>query len=115
MEKSRPWRHRGATASPFSCIPWWVKSQINPLPPTSATSNGNNNNSGENNQSLSRVQGCIISVQKSHTVEIFNNFKPLHDSSIHSIDRFFLEKKQELNTISISFINSFIDTYIFML
>ncbi|KAK8506485.1 hypothetical protein V6N13_016322 [Hibiscus sabdariffa] len=73
-----------------------VKSQMNPPPPTSATSNSNNSNGGENNQSPPRVYGCVIGVQRGRTVEIFNSFELLYDPSTHSLDRSFLEKKQEL-------------------
>ncbi|KAF5730415.1 COP9 signalosome complex subunit 6a [Tripterygium wilfordii] len=43
-----------------------------------------------------RVYGCVIGVQKGRTVEIFNSFELLYDPSSHSLDRSFLEKKQEL-------------------
>ncbi|XP_073027001.1 COP9 signalosome complex subunit 6a-like [Primulina eburnea] len=43
-----------------------------------------------------RVFGCVIGVQRGRTVEIFNSFELLYDSSTHSLDRAFLEKKQEL-------------------
>ncbi|MFS7922272.1 putative COP9 signalosome subunit 6, MPN domain-containing protein [Helianthus anomalus] len=44
----------------------------------------------------SRVFGCVIGVQRGRTVEIFNSFELLYDPSTHSLDRPFLEKKQEL-------------------
>ncbi|MFS7988876.1 putative MPN domain-containing protein [Helianthus anomalus] len=44
----------------------------------------------------SRVFGCVIGVQRGRTVEIFNSFELLYDPSTHSLDRSFLEKKQEL-------------------
>ncbi|KAA3471525.1 COP9 signalosome complex subunit 6a-like [Gossypium australe] len=81
-----------------------VKSQLN-LPPSltsassAATSNNNNNNSngGENNQQpLPRVYGCVIGVQRGRTVVIFNSFELIYDPSTRSLDRSFLEKKQEL-------------------
>ncbi|KAK5810664.1 COP9 signalosome complex subunit 6a-like [Gossypium arboreum] len=81
-----------------------VKSQLN-LPPSltstssAATSNNNNNNSngGENNQQKPpRVYGCVIGVQRGRTVEIFNSFELIYDPSTRSLDRSFLEKKQEL-------------------
>ncbi|MBA0786741.1 hypothetical protein Gotri_025603 [Gossypium trilobum] len=81
-----------------------VKSQLN-LPPSltstssAATSNNNNNNSngGENNQQPPpRVYGCVIGVQRGRTVEIFNSFELIYDPSTRSLDRSFLEKKQEL-------------------
>ena len=43
-----------------------------------------------------RVYGCVIGVQRGRTVEIFNSFELLYDPSTHSLDRAFLEKKQEL-------------------
>ncbi|KAL2245149.1 UNVERIFIED_CONTAM: COP9 signalosome complex subunit 6a [Sesamum indicum] len=43
-----------------------------------------------------RVFGCVIGVQRGRTVEIFNSFELLYDPSTHSLDRAFLEKKQEL-------------------
>ncbi|KAH1108706.1 hypothetical protein J1N35_012474 [Gossypium stocksii] len=81
-----------------------VKSQLN-IPPSltstssAATSNNNNNNSngGENNQQPPpRVYGCVIGVQRGRTVEIFNSFELIYDPSTRSLDRSFLEKKQEL-------------------
>ncbi|KAB2015557.1 hypothetical protein ES319_D08G033900v1 [Gossypium barbadense] len=81
-----------------------VKSQLS-LPPSltstssAATSNNNNNNSngGENNQNPPpRVYGCVIGVQRGRTVEIFNSFELIYDPSTRSLDRSFLEKKQEL-------------------
>ncbi|KAL6275453.1 hypothetical protein ACE6H2_019054 [Prunus campanulata] len=43
-----------------------------------------------------RVFGCVIGVQRGRTVEIFNSFELLYDPATHSLDRTFLEKKQEL-------------------
>ncbi|XP_073526073.1 uncharacterized protein [Phyllobates terribilis] len=43
-----------------------------------------------------RVFGCVIGVQKGRTVEIFNSFELLYDQDTQSLDRPFLEKKQEL-------------------
>ncbi|MFS7936292.1 putative MPN domain-containing protein [Helianthus anomalus] len=43
-----------------------------------------------------KVFGCVIGVQRGRTVEIFNSFELLYDPSTHSLDRSFLEKKQEL-------------------
>lgn len=52
-----------------------------------------------------RVFGCVIGVQRGRTVEIFNSFELLYDDSTHSLDRAFLEKKQELcNYIVTSFL-----------
>lgn len=80
-----------------------VKSQMNP---TAASHNNNNNNNtaaapngGDGVVSPPippRVYGCVIGVQKGRTVEIFNSFELLYDPSTHSLDRAFLEKKQEL-------------------
>ncbi|CAN6696405.1 unnamed protein product [Malus baccata var. baccata] len=46
--------------------------------------------------SCPRVFGCVIGVQRGRTVEIFNSFELLYDPATHSLDRAFLEKKQEL-------------------
>ncbi|KAG6756867.1 hypothetical protein NC653_026752 [Populus alba x Populus x berolinensis] len=43
-----------------------------------------------------RVYGCVIGVQRGRTVEIFNSFELLYDPVTHSLDRPFIEKKQEL-------------------
>ncbi|XP_078163173.1 COP9 signalosome subunit 6A [Carex rostrata] len=43
-----------------------------------------------------RVFGCVIGVQRGRTVEIFNSFELLFDPDTHTLDRAFLEKKQEL-------------------
>ena len=43
-----------------------------------------------------RVFGCVIGVQRGRTVEIFNSFELLFDPVTMSLDRPFLEKKQEL-------------------
>ncbi|RWW39588.1 hypothetical protein BHE74_00055071, partial [Ensete ventricosum] len=43
-----------------------------------------------------RVFGCVIGVQRGRTVEIFNSFELVYDPVTHSLDRSFLEKKQEL-------------------
>lgn len=43
-----------------------------------------------------RIFGCVLGVQKGRTVEIFNSFELLYDESTNSLDRAFLEKKQEL-------------------
>lgn len=50
-----------------------------------------------------RVYGCVIGIQRGRTVEIFNSFELLYDPSTHSLDRAFLEKKQELCSSSFSF------------
>lgn len=43
-----------------------------------------------------RVFGCVIGVQRGRTVEIFNSFELLFDPLTQTLDRAFLEKKQEL-------------------
>ncbi|CAJ2638586.1 unnamed protein product [Trifolium pratense] len=73
-----------------------VKSQMNP---SHAPHNNTVNNGGDSVVSSlpsSRVYGCVIGVQKGRTVEIFNSFELLYDPSTNSLDRPFLEKKQEL-------------------
>ncbi|KAM7252301.1 hypothetical protein ACFE04_024184 [Oxalis oulophora] len=52
--------------------------------------------SDEQQQPPVRVYGCVIGIQKGRTVEIFNSFELLYDPSTNSLDRTFLEKKQEL-------------------
>ncbi|XP_009601890.1 COP9 signalosome complex subunit 6a-like [Nicotiana tabacum] len=74
-----------------------VKSQSQPPPSSHSCSNGSG--SGADSPSASappRVFGCVIGVQSGRTVEIFNSFELLYDPSTHSLDRAFLEKKQEL-------------------
>ncbi|KHN20582.1 COP9 signalosome complex subunit 6a [Glycine soja] len=79
-----------------------VKSQMNPThAPPHTTTNNNNANGGDRGGVVPpplhpRVYGCVIGVQKGRTVEIFNSFELLYDPSTHSLDRTFLEKKQEL-------------------
>ena len=43
-----------------------------------------------------RVFGCVIGVQRGRTVEIFNSFELVLDPVSGTLDRAFLEKKQEL-------------------
>ncbi|GAU16354.1 hypothetical protein TSUD_117030 [Trifolium subterraneum] len=73
-----------------------VKSQMNP----SHAPHNNTVNNGVDGVVSSlpppRVYGCVIGVQKGRTVEIFNSFELLYDPSTNSLDRPFLEKKQEL-------------------
>lgn len=74
-----------------------VKSQMHPH----LGSHANNNiNDAEGVISppppVPRVFGCVIGVQRGRTVEIFNSFELLYDPSTYSLDRSFLEKKQEL-------------------
>ncbi|KAL0320945.1 UNVERIFIED_CONTAM: COP9 signalosome complex subunita [Sesamum radiatum] len=65
-----------------------VKSQS--LPPNSASA------ADASSLPPPRVFGCVIGVQRGRTVEIFNSFELLYDPSTHSLERAFLEKKQEL-------------------
>lgn len=81
-----------------------VKSQMNP---TLAPSHGNNAAAPNGADGVvstlpPRVYGCVIGVQKGRTVEIFNSFELLYDPSTHSLDRTFLEKKQELCLVFLS-------------
>ncbi|XP_027921986.1 COP9 signalosome complex subunit 6a [Vigna unguiculata] len=75
-----------------------VKSQMNPTLAPQHTNNAAAPNGGDGVVSPlpPRVYGCVIGVQKGRTVEIFNSFELLYDPSTHSLDRTFLEKKQEL-------------------
>ncbi|CAN4103839.1 unnamed protein product [Withania somnifera] len=66
-----------------------VKSQSQP--PSSQSSNG-----ADSPSVPPRVFGCVIGVQSGRTVEIFNSFELLFDPVTQSLDRAFLEKKQEL-------------------
>lgn len=72
-----------------------VKSQSQPPNPNpSSTPNGESSTSPP--PPPPRVFGCVIGVQRGRTVEIFNSFELLFDPSTNSLDRPFLEKKQEL-------------------
>ncbi|KAG5021157.1 hypothetical protein JHK87_017012 [Glycine soja] len=95
-----------------------VKSQMNPThaPPHTATNN-NNANGGDGVVSPPlhpRVYGCVIGVQKGRTVEIFNSFELLYDPSTHSLDRTFLEKKQELSKALNILVSSHCDFIMFV-
>ncbi|KAK6947169.1 Rpn11/EIF3F, C-terminal [Dillenia turbinata] len=68
-----------------------VKSQSNPPPTTTTTATATSPPSPP-----PRVFGCVIGIQRGRTVEIFNSFELLYDPSTDSLDRSFLEKKQEL-------------------
>ncbi|CAH1436309.1 unnamed protein product [Lactuca virosa] len=71
-----------------------VKSQSQP-----PTANGGDVTSASSSSPAlpsSRVFGCVIGVQRGPTIEIFNSFELLYDPSNYSLDRSFLEKKQEL-------------------
>ncbi|KAF1869727.1 hypothetical protein Lal_00017303 [Lupinus albus] len=75
-----------------------VKSQMNPpiSPHTTTTANGGD---AVASSTPPRVYGCVIGVQKGRTVEIFNSFELLYDPSNNSLDRPFLEKKQDLCSV----------------
>ncbi|KAK6934704.1 Rpn11/EIF3F, C-terminal [Dillenia turbinata] len=68
-----------------------VKSQSNPPPTTTTTATATSPPPPP-----PRVFGCVIGIQRGRTVEIFNSFELLYDPSTDSLDRSFLEKKQEL-------------------
>lgn len=87
-----------------------VKSQMNPPHlPAECTNNAASSSSDAAPSSSSlpstppRVYGCVIGVQRGRTVEIFNSFELLYDASTHSLDRVFLEKKQELCSVPFFF------------
>ncbi|KAM1697721.1 hypothetical protein ACFX14_028946 [Malus domestica] len=61
-----------------------------------AASSSSFSDSASASTSCPRVFGCVIGVQRGRTVEIFNSFELLYDPATHSLDRAFLEKKQEL-------------------
>ncbi|XP_022892222.1 COP9 signalosome complex subunit 6a-like [Olea europaea var. sylvestris] len=67
-----------------------IKAQSQPPPTSSAV------NDAVSSPPPPRVFGCVIGVQRGRTVEIFNSFELLYDSSTHTLDRAFLENKQEL-------------------
>ncbi|PON88855.1 JAB1/MPN/MOV34 metalloenzyme [Trema orientale] len=83
-----------------------VKSQMQPPPlppppidslsPPSDTAPSSSSSSSPSASPPPRVYGCVIGVQRGRTVEIFNSFELLYDPSTNSLDRAFLEKKQEL-------------------
>ncbi|XP_056164377.1 COP9 signalosome complex subunit 6a-like isoform X1 [Syzygium oleosum] len=74
-----------------------VKSQLHPPPSAhGAGSNGGADPSAPPPADPPRVYGCVIGVQRGRTVEIFNSFELLCDPATDSLDRAFLDKKQEL-------------------
>ncbi|PWA61637.1 JAB1/MPN/MOV34 metalloenzyme domain, Rpn11/EIF3F [Artemisia annua] len=74
-----------------------VKSQSQPPPHTCHhQQDDNSSSSSSTNPPSNRVFGCVIGVQRGRTVEIFNSFELLYDPVTNSLDRGFLEKKQEL-------------------
>ncbi|ESQ54636.1 hypothetical protein EUTSA_v10025688mg [Eutrema salsugineum] len=72
-----------------------VKTQLNPPASSCATGNGPSTGDAMLLQNP-RVYGCVIGAQRGRTVEIFNSFELLFDPSTDTLDRSFLEKKQEL-------------------
>ena len=72
-----------------------VKSQLNP-PSTSNQRSATSDGGTVSPPPPPRVYGCVIGVQRGRTVEIFNSFELLFDAENNSLDRPFLEKKQEL-------------------
>jgi COP9 signalosome complex subunit 6 len=72
-----------------------VKTQLNPPAASCATGNGSNNADAMLLQNP-RVYGCVIGLQRGRTVEIFNSFELIFDPALDTLDRSFLEKKQEL-------------------
>lgn len=72
-----------------------VKTQLSPPAASCATGNGSSNADATFLQNP-RVYGCVIGLQRGRTVEIFNSFELLFDSTTDTLDRSFLEKKQEL-------------------
>ncbi|KFK29161.1 hypothetical protein AALP_AA7G097000 [Arabis alpina] len=72
-----------------------VKTQLNPPASVCATGNGSSSGDAMILQNP-RVYGCVIGIQKGRTVEIFNSFELLFDPTTDTLDRSFLEKKQEL-------------------
>lgn len=72
-----------------------VKTQLNPPPSSCATGNGPSSVDAMFLQTP-RVYGCVIGLQKGRTVEIFNSFELIFDPTKDTLDRSFLEKKQEL-------------------
>lgn len=73
-----------------------VKTQLNPPASSCATGNNNPSTGDATLPQDFRVYGCVIGAQKGRTVEIFNSFELLLDPTTDTLDRSFLEKKQEL-------------------
>ncbi|OEL30668.1 COP9 signalosome complex subunit 6a [Dichanthelium oligosanthes] len=61
-----------------------------------AACSGGSSSSGAADGQPPRVFGCVIGVQRGRTVEIFNSFELVLDPVSGTLDRAFLEKKQEL-------------------
>lgn len=78
-----------------------VKTQLNP--PSSSCATGNIPAAvGATFPQNFRVYGCVIGAQRGRTVEIFNSFELVFDPTTDSLDRAFLEKKQELCKLSLT-------------
>nr|GEX04150.1 COP9 signalosome complex subunit 6a-like [Tanacetum cinerariifolium] len=73
-----------------------VKAQSQLPPDTCHQDNNNSSSSSSVANNTNRVFGCVIGVQRGRTVEIFNSFELLYDPVTNSLDRAFLENKQEL-------------------
>ncbi|GFP90823.1 cop9 signalosome complex subunit 6a [Phtheirospermum japonicum] len=73
-----------------------VKSQSLPRPAIPHAGTDGGDSSSLSSPPLPYIFGCVIGVQRGRTLEIFNSFELLYDPSTHSLDRAFLEKKQEL-------------------
>ncbi|XP_072986625.1 COP9 signalosome complex subunit 6a [Typha latifolia] len=73
-----------------------VKAQIHHATSSSAGAANNGAAASSAAATPARVLGCVIGVQRGRTVEIFNSFELLYDPVTHTLDRPFLEKKQEL-------------------
>ncbi|KAG5407129.1 hypothetical protein IGI04_013248 [Brassica rapa subsp. trilocularis] len=72
-----------------------VKTQLNPPSSSCAAGNTPAAPAATFPQNF-RVYGCVIGAQRGRTVEIFNSFELVFDPTTDSLDRAFLEKKQEL-------------------
>ncbi|CAA7025371.1 unnamed protein product [Microthlaspi erraticum] len=72
-----------------------VKTQLNPPPSSCAAGNGHSSGDAMIVQNP-RVYGCVIGAQSGRTIEIFNSFELIFDPLTDTLDRTFLEKKQEL-------------------
>ncbi|KAF6145985.1 hypothetical protein GIB67_033344 [Kingdonia uniflora] len=70
-----------------------LKSQLHPA---HASNHNDEPSSSSSSSSSPRVFGCVVGIQKGRTVEIFNSFELLFDSQTNTLDRSFIEKKQEL-------------------
>ncbi|KAJ4872971.1 COP9 signalosome complex subunit 6b [Raphanus sativus] len=74
-----------------------VNTQLNPPSSSCATRNIHTTTKvGATSPQNVRVYGCVFGAQRGRTVEIFNSFELVFDPKSDSLDRSFLEKKQEL-------------------